>query len=93
MLGKEITIEVVAALPPQLATPFGGRRWLGEIIPHPRNKQVITRLKYILLDGVLATLGALTDLMVTSLVSHGEGAIIILATLHSDIRRQAYKEG
>ena len=53
---------------------------------------MIAKLRYILLDGVLATLRALLDLMVTSLVCHGEGAIIVLATLHPDIRRQAYKE-
>ena len=30
VLGKGIQIEVVAALPPQLVTAFGGRRWLDE---------------------------------------------------------------
>ena len=37
VLGKNVRLEVAAVVPPQLATAYGGRRWLDEWMPPPRN--------------------------------------------------------
>ena len=88
---KEVSITIVAAVPPQLITPFGGRRWLDEWIPPPRNKQQINRLRATLLDAILTTLRDLRETQITSIVGHGEGAIIAMATLSKDLREAAFK--
>ena len=90
VLGKGIQIEVVAALPPQLVTAFGGRRWLDEWVPPPRNRQVITRLRNTLMDAVLVTLRSLCAVCANSIIGHGEGAVIVMATLSEEIRKRAY---
>ena len=90
-VGKEVSIAISAAVPPQLITPFGGRRWLDEWIPPPRNKQQIHRLRATLFDAILITLRALRETHITSLVGHGEGAIVAMATLSKDLREAAFK--
>ena len=90
-VGKEIYLSVAAALPPQLATPFGGRRWLDEWVPPPRNKQQTTRHRATLFDAILLTLRSLREIHATCLVGHGEGAIVVMATLSADLRDSAYK--
>ena len=90
-IGQEVSIAIVAAVPPQLITPFGGRRWLDEWIPPPRNKQQINRLRATLFDAILTTLRALREMHITSLVGHGGGTIVAMATLSKDLREAAFK--
>ena len=84
-------MEIVAAVPPQLATPVGGRRWLDEWIPPQRNKQQINKLRATLFDAILTTLRALRETHTANLVGHGEGAIVIMATLSNELREAAFK--
>ena len=90
VLGGGLQIEDVAALPPQLVTAFGGRRWLNEWVPPPRNKQVITRLRNTFMDAVLVTLRSLCEVCANSIIGHGEGAEIAMATLSEENRKPVY---
>lgn len=92
VFGRGIQIEVVAALPPHLLTAFGGRRWLDEWVPPPRNRQVITRLRNTLMDAVLVTLRSICEVCANSIIGHGEGAIFVMATLSAEIRKLAYTD-
>ena len=92
VLGKGICIEITAALPPQLATAFGGRRWLDEWIPPPRNKQVVTRLRTTLMDAVLSALRAVREVHANAIIGHGEGAVVAMGALSESIRNQACKD-
>ena len=59
VLGKNIRLEVAAVVPPQLATAYGGRRWLDEWTPPPRNRGIINKHRLTLLDAVLVELRAI----------------------------------
>ena len=90
-MGKAIYLSIVAALPPQLATPFGGRRWMDEWTSPPRNRMLITKYRFTLFDAILTTLRSLREVHALSLVGHGEGAIVVMATLSADLREAAFK--
>ena len=77
---------------PHLASALGGRKWLEEFAPAPRNKQVQRRIRNAYIDSVLAVLRALHDTMLLSIVSFGEGALVVVGVLCPELRRAACRE-
>ena len=69
---------------------LGIRRRLEAYSPPPRSKSFIKKLRAAVLDGILTTLRAIKEVSVTSMIGHGEGAVIAMAVLSEDLRKEAY---
>ena len=85
-----LTVEVV--IPPPLVSPLLARRWLQKYQPPPLGKKDRCRMRLTALDGVLVMLRALENNAVTSLIAHGEAALVAVALLSTDVRAAAYLE-
>ena len=72
VVGKDVRFHMAAVVPPQLATAFGGRRWLDEWVPPPRNRNTVNKLRLTMFDAILVALRAIQELCVHSVVGHGE---------------------
>jgi len=92
LLGKELFIKAAITLQPPLILPTLGRKWLEEFVSPPRNKAVQRKMRFALLDGVLCLLRAIVTISVTAAFGHGEGALVLMATLSSEVRAAAYSE-
>ena len=64
VVGKDVRFHMAAVAPPQLATAFGGRRWLDEWVPPLRNCNAINKLRLTLFDAILVALRVVQELCV-----------------------------
>ena len=92
IVGKNIILKVEVVLQPPIVVPTLGRRWLEEYSPPPRNKAVQRKMRFALLDGILAGLRAAITLASVVLIGIGEGALVLMGLLSSEARQAAYKE-
>ena len=90
ILGKGITLRTEVVVPPPRVEALGTRRWFEEFVPAPRSKQAIKKLRSVILDGVLSVLRAIQQVAVMAVIAHGEGAVIAIATLSEELRKEAY---
>merc|ERR1712032_1516571 len=59
-------------------------------VPPPRSKKSVTKLRSVVLDGILTVLRAIHQVAVMTIIAHGEGAVIAIATLSEELRKDAY---
>ena len=90
--GKNLRLTCDTVLPPPLVTAMGGRRWLEAYSPPPRSKAVQKRFRTTLMDGMLVVLRAMRECMLLSVVAFGEGALILMGLLSSELRAAAFVE-
>jgi len=92
VLGKGIELKSEVTMQPQVLTTRMGRRWLEAYTPPPRNKQTCRRFRLTVLDGVLAVVRMLRDSGLANVVGIGEGSVVCMCALSSDLRKSAYKD-
>ena len=91
-ISKHVRLKGSIVVPPQYIGDDLSQRWLPPFVEPPRNKTTRKECRHALLDGVLRVLRSARDAEMRSFIGHGEGGIVVAASLSAELRLAAYTE-